>query len=109
MKNLVEDGKTIKYTVAGADVKSGDPVVIGSLVGVAVTDGAVGDTIAVALEGVYSLPKDSAAITKGAKAYVKVTEGVAAVTATATGATLAGYAFEAAAAGDSFVFVKLSF
>ena len=35
--NYIQDGKVIEYT-AGADISSGDVVVIGTLIGVALTD-----------------------------------------------------------------------
>ncbi|MDR3133260.1 MAG: DUF2190 family protein [Prevotellaceae bacterium] len=110
MKNFVEDGKVLNYKVTGAAVKSGDIVVIGKLVGVAVTDGEVGDTIAVAIEGVYKLAKGSGALTQGAQAYVNVAEsGAVTIIGTATGNTFAGYVWADAAAGESTVAVKLSF
>ncbi|MDR3133012.1 MAG: DUF2190 family protein [Prevotellaceae bacterium] len=111
MKNFVEDGKVLNYKVTGAAVKSGEVVVVGKLVGVAVTDGALGDTIAVAIDGVYKLPKGSGALTQGAQAYVNVAEGTGAVSivGTATSNTFAGYVWADAAAGDATVEVKLSF
>jgi predicted RecA/RadA family phage recombinase len=107
MKNFIEDGKVLNYKVTGADVKSGDVVIIGKMVGVAVTDGVVGDTIAVAIDGVYSLPKASGALTQGASAYVVAADGT--ITGTATNNTFAGYVWKAAASGDTTVEVKLSF
>jgi predicted RecA/RadA family phage recombinase len=109
MKNLVWDGKTIQYTVAGLAVKSGDIVVLEDIAGVAVAGGNVGDTITLAIEGVYSLPKGSGAIAKGKKVYVNVTEGVATVVTTASSNTFIGYAWEAAQTGDTKVEVKLSY
>jgi predicted RecA/RadA family phage recombinase len=108
MKNFVQDGKILNYKVTAA-VKSGDVVVVGKLVGVAVTDGAVGDTIAVAIDGVYKLPKGSGALTQGTQAYVNVTEGVTTIVSTASSNTFAGYVWTDAASGDTTVEVKLSF
>lgn len=54
MKNFVQDGKNIRFT-AGADIASGDPVVIGQLPGVAsgaIANGAAGIAHT---EGVYTL------------------------------------------------------
>ncbi|MDR2448710.1 MAG: DUF2190 family protein [Prevotellaceae bacterium] len=107
MKNFIEDGKVLKYKVTGTAVKSGDVVIVGKLVGVAVTDGAVGDTIAVAIDGVYSLPKASGALSQGAAAYVIADDGT--ITSTATSNIFAGYVWKAAASGDATVDVKLSF
>jgi predicted RecA/RadA family phage recombinase len=107
MKNFIEDGKVLNYKVTGAAVKSGDIVIAGKLVGIAVTDGAVGDIIAVAIDGVYSLPKASGALAQGAAAYVITADGT--ITGTATSNTFIGYVWKAAAAGDATVEVKLSF
>lgn len=58
MKNYVQDGDRITYTNGtGSDIASGDPVVIGSTIGVACADIASGATGAVAIDGVYTLPK----------------------------------------------------
>jgi predicted RecA/RadA family phage recombinase len=109
MKNLIQDGKTIQYTVADLAVKSGDIVVIEDIAGIAVTDGNAGDSITLSIEGVYSLPKGSGAIAKGKKVYVNVTEGVATIVTTASSNTFIGYAWADAGAGEGKVDVKLSF
>jgi len=58
MDNMVQDGKRITYTNAtGSDIAAGAPVVIGSIIGVACVDIADGATGAVALDGVFTLPK----------------------------------------------------
>jgi predicted RecA/RadA family phage recombinase len=111
MKNLVADGKVLKYKVTAATVNSGDVLIIGKMVGIAVTDGAAGDTIAVAIDGVFSLPKGSGTLAQGVQAYVNVAEGTGAITivGTATGNTFAGYVWADAASSDATVDVKLSF
>jgi len=109
MKNLVQDGKTIQYKVETTPVKSGEPVIIEEVVGIAVTDGAVGETIALNIEGVYKLPKGTGKIDQGKKVYVNDTAGVKTITGTASGNTFIGYAWSDAAAGDDTVDVKLSF
>lgn len=59
---FVQVGNTIDYT-AGADISAGDLVVMGNIVGIALTDIANGATGAVAIEGVFSgVPKVSAAV-----------------------------------------------
>jgi predicted RecA/RadA family phage recombinase len=60
MKNYVQDGKYIEFT-AGAAITSGQLVQVGDLHGVAVTDVANGATGTLALEGVFTLPKLTAA------------------------------------------------
>ena len=100
----------MNYTVpAGKTVASGDIVVVGDTAAVAVTDGAEGETIALAKEGVYELPKGSGAIDQGKKVYVNVSEaGVATIVTTASGNTLCGTAHEAATAAATTVLVRLS-
>lgn len=114
MKNYIQPGNTIDWVVTGSAVVSGQTIVIGSIVGVAVTDGAVGETIAVTVEGVFKVAKATAAITLGAPVYwdadgnpVGGTAGSGAATATSTGNTLMGKAIEAAAGGTATVKVKL--
>ena len=60
MKNAHQDGRVLDVTLTSA-VKSGELVIEGKLVGVAVTDGAVGDIVATHVEGVFELPKLPAA------------------------------------------------
>ena len=115
MKNYIQPGNTIDWVVTGAAVVSGQTIVIGtSIVGVAVTDGAVGDTIAVTVEGVFEVAKATAAIGLGVAVYwdadgdpVGGTAGSGAATATDTANTLMGKAIEAAAGGTATVKVKL--
>lgn len=60
-KNFVQKGDVIDYT-AGADIASGAVVPLQHAVGVAITDIANGDTGPVAIEGVFEVPKVSAAV-----------------------------------------------
>lgn len=109
MINLIEDGKTIDYTVADAAVTSGEIVVVGDMAGVAVAGGDVGETITLAVEGVYELPKGSGALAQGKKAYVNIAaETGKTIVGTASGNTFIGYVWADAAAGDANVAVKLS-
>ena len=103
----VQHGSLIDYT-AGADIAAGGVVVIGSLVGVAPRPIANGDTGAVAIEGVYKLPKPSAGsgsetISAGAQVLYYATSGIA---NTVTG-VVAGYAVAQAVTGSATVSVKL--
>lgn len=59
--NYIQAGEVIDYT-AGADISSGDVVAVGNLVGVAITDIANGETGPVGIDGVWELPKVSAAV-----------------------------------------------
>lgn len=71
--NYVQEGRVIDWTNAGAAVVSGDVVIIGgngdALVGVALSDIGAGQIGAVAIEGVFDLPKADAAVI-GAGEYV---------------------------------------
>jgi len=61
MNTRVQSGATIDFTLAGT-VAAGDGILIGTagIVGVCTTDGVSGDTIAVAVEGVYTMAMDVA-------------------------------------------------
>lgn len=113
MKNFIQDGKTIEYKVAGTAIKSGEVRVIGDVAGVAVTDGAVDETVVLNVTGVYELAKGAGAITQGQKVYAAA-DG-SGIVATAGGAEAddetnkpVGCAWEAADAGDTTVLVKLN-
>jgi predicted RecA/RadA family phage recombinase len=104
-KNYVQDGRTLNYT-AGANIKSGDFVLIGALGAIAKTDIANGKTGSVHICGVFSVPKASGAITQGAKLYWSATNNN--LTTTASGNTFVGLAAEAAASGDASVKILLN-
>ena len=61
MKKQYQDGRVIDHVLA-ADCASGDVIVKGSLVGIAVTAGKAGETIALVIEGVHALPKLGTAV-----------------------------------------------
>lgn len=106
MKNFIQDGKTIEYKVAETAIKSGDVRVIGDVAGVAVTDGAVDETVVLNVTGVYELAKGPGAITQGQKVYAAA-DG-SGIVATAYNNKAVGCAWEAADAGDTTVLVKLN-
>lgn len=61
--SYVQEGGVINYTNAGAAISAGDLVVMGHIVGVALTDIAATTGVgAVAIEGVFTVPKVSAAV-----------------------------------------------
>lgn len=73
MKNFVQNGANLTIT-AGSAISSGDFVVVGDLVGVAVTDIANGEKGAIACEGVFSGTKASgASLAVGDVAYLNST------------------------------------
>lgn len=105
MKNYIQKGDVITVT-ASADITGGSMVVVGSLVGIAVTDIANGAKGEVALEGVYEVGKEADDIAIGVKLYHKSSTGT--VTTTATSNTFAGYAFAAAGTAATTVQLKLA-
>ena len=105
MGRLIQNPGTFDYTNAGdAAILSGDPVVVGEIVGIAVRRIEPGELGALSVEGIYELEKDTAAITLGAAVYVNA---AGKATATSTSAVKAGYAVAEAAASDATVKVML--
>jgi predicted RecA/RadA family phage recombinase len=106
MKNLIQKGKTIDYLIPeSATITSGQLVAIGDVVGVAVSSGVEGETIAVSLSGVYLVGKVTGVLTQGQKVYFNASQGK--VTGTASTNKFVGWAYEAAANGAPTVGVKL--
>lgn len=104
MKNYIQKGDTLEFTAA-SDVKSGEMVLVGNIVGVAVNDVANGATGVVNVTGVYEVPKEADAISKGASLYFKAS--TKSLTTTAQGNTFAGWAWSDQLAGDGTVLVHL--
>lgn len=61
-KNYIQNGEVINFTNSGSAIVSGAVVVVGNLVGVALTNIGTNETGAVAIEGVFELPKATAAV-----------------------------------------------
>lgn len=105
-KNYIQEGDVLDYT-AGADITSGQMVLIGTKVGVAVTNIANGSQGAMAMEGVFSYAKLSTdAPAQGAALYWDNTNKR--LTVSASGNTYAGYAAAAAANGDATVSININ-
>lgn len=113
MKNGIQSGATISFT-AGANLSSGDVVVLGNQLGVVqatVASGAVGTAC---MEGVFSLPKTSGAstaMTVGSSPIWDVSAGafIKQGSSTATGdVSNAVTVWSAAADGDTTVTVKIN-
>ncbi|MET4696097.1 DUF2190 family protein [Endozoicomonas lisbonensis] len=102
--NYVQDGGTMEFTAA-ADIKSGDPVVIGAIVVVALANAMTGELCVGRADGVFDLPKGAGAIGQGEKVYL--TSG-GNITKTASGNTAAGICWIAAEDADASVAVKLN-
>lgn len=107
MKNFIQDGKVINVVLA-AIIASGGVLQVGQLVGVAVTSGAIGDTVAIQLFGVFTINKAAGALSQGALLYWDDTAKNV-TTSSASGANAKiGYAWASAQSGDATVQVTLS-
>jgi len=107
MKNLIQDGTVLDHTVLVGEtpIASGDVVVEGTMIGVAVTSGVTDDVIAVNLVGVYLLAKTtSLVITKGDRVFWNTTTKK--VTKTVTDKPL-GFAWTSELTNATTVQVKL--
>lgn len=105
MRNFVQDGRSLTVT-APAAVASGELVIVGSIVGVAVADADSGAPVALCTEGVFELPKETPlVIAQGDTVYWDVAN--ANVDKTDTN-TLIGVATEDAASAATVVRVKLT-
>lgn len=108
MKNFVQNGDIIHVVISGSAVVSGQVLKIGNVIGVATKDGAIGDTVAFSVSGVYSLVKVTTdVVTQGALMYWDDTAKK--VTITATSNTLVGPAWEAAGNGVTTVATHLAY
>ncbi|MFN7177224.1 MAG: DUF2190 family protein [Thermaurantiacus sp.] len=68
MKNYLQNGHVITVTTPTGGIASGDPLIVGSIFGVAAYSAAEGDPLELATTGVYKLPKATAAVlTVGAR------------------------------------------
>ncbi|MGH6866085.1 MAG: DUF2190 family protein [Methyloceanibacter sp.] len=97
MKSFLQPGDVVPLIAPEGGVLSGQPILVGSIFGVAAYDAAEGDEVEAQVVGVFELPKASGAITQGALIYFDADPGV--LTATATDNVLIGAATEAAATG----------
>lgn len=107
-KNYIQDGKTMDWTnTTGADVLSGDPVVVGASVGIAHGNIADGDDGVLHMTGVWEMTKDPAeSWSAGDKLYLDPDSGN--VTAT-EGDTLFGTAWADSEVGDEDAPVRLGY
>lgn len=103
VKVFVQRGDTLDYVVAGSAITSGTGRLVQEMFGVAHSDGAVGETVAFGVKGVYSLPKDGVAKAFGDRCFWDGTQ----VVLTAATNNYIGTCAKAAAAGDALVQVNL--
>lgn len=106
-KNFIQHGISLTWSNStGADVAGGDPVKIGDLIGVALEDIPSGKSGTVSANGVFEVPAvNDAAIGQGAKVYYDASTGK--MTPTATGNTLAGFAWAAKAQTATTVRIRI--
>lgn len=99
-------GEAIDYKNTGtATIEAGTCVIVGSVLGVAGTDIPAGEVGSLHVTGVFEIPKKaSVALTAGQKVTFTDANGI---DAAGSGATVFGYAVEAAAAADATALVKL--
>ena len=111
MKNYVHDGDILTVTLS-EESRSGRPVILGDLFGIAVTDGRVGQQVAVTLQGVFVLPKLPGAIAQGERVFWQKAQVAPpkdeGVTKTPEGNKLIGVAASAADPADSGLEVRLN-
>jgi predicted RecA/RadA family phage recombinase len=109
MKNYVQNGDYVEFT-AGATITSGQLVQVGSLHGVSVTDVANGAKGTLAMEGVFTLPKLTAAAGDACTAGGPVYFSSGSVSGSDSSGTrkLVGYSLAAAAQAVTTVQVRLA-
>lgn len=106
MQNYIQNGHIIRVTTPAGGIASGDPLIVGSIFGVAAYSSAEGDPVEISTTGVFQLPKASAAV-------LTVGMGVAwdntgkEVAIPAAGRFPIGVAVEAAGNGVTTVAVRL--
>ncbi len=119
--NKICKGDRMEYTNGtAAAISAGAPVLVSKLLGVALTDIAVGDTGVLDLDGVYELRKANGAINQGDNLYFDADgnpqgaatgnglSGTGCLTTTAEGNVYAGKAYAAAGTTDAYVQIKLN-
>lgn len=108
--NYKYPGEHIEVTL-GATHSSGDVIVVGELVGVALQAGVNGSKIQIALEGVWELPKGTGANTDfsvGAALYWNDSSNIIVETSNSGANKLIGYAAKAATTTDTTCEVLLA-
>src|SRR5688572_17509490 len=110
---LVQEGKVLDYTNAGAAISSGDVVELKHILGVAITDIAATTGVgAVAIEGCFTVPKVSGAVwVVGEKLIWDTSAGAfddSAATPATGDITGAAVAMAAGANGETTAVVKLT-
>lgn len=102
MKNYIQPGNSITIPAPVA-VLSGDVVAVGALIGIAATDAASGEDVAISTRGVYELPKAAEILNIGDAVEI---DGSGAVTVLDAGNQI-GVVVKPAAAGDATARVRI--
>lgn len=108
MQNYIQPGNTITL-VADANYSSGQPIVIGDIIGICSADVLNGAEVEVALVGVFDLAKDDATgsgMDQGDPVYWNASSDI--VEGDSTGNTLMGVCVADAADSDVLVRVRLN-
>lgn len=106
MKNFVQHGDILTVAAPAGGVSSGDPVLVGSIFGVASCTAAQAADVEIVTEGVFTLPKATgAAWAVGDVVYWDATAKN--ITKTSTANTKVGVATAVAASGDATGNVKI--
>jgi predicted RecA/RadA family phage recombinase len=104
-QNYIMSGDVCNVVLA-ADAVAGTPFLLGIRLAVPLASGSTGDTVACSMEGVFTVPKATgSAWTQGEQLYWDDTAKN--VTTVSTSNTAIGWAFDAAASGDTTGNVKL--
>ena len=100
-------GEALDYTNSGsALIEAGTVILFGSRLGVAACDIPAGGVGSLHVQGVFDIPKGSAAITAGQEVYWDNTNSCIKAAGDSTGVN--GYAVAAAGADDTTVLVKIN-
>ena len=106
MNTQINRGKAIEIVTPSGGYISGQPVKVGSLIGISSNKYVQGDTAVIWLLGTHFIAKATGqAWTAGALLYWDNTNSV--FTTTSSGNTLAGYAYADAASGDTTGYILL--
>lgn len=107
-RNHIQPGNVIDVTLAAA-ATSGDLIKVGDLAGVALTSGAIGETISVAIDEVYEVPKlTTDVMAAGVVVYLDADDKRVTLDAAAGANIRAGKTVTAAGNGVTTVNVKLN-
>lgn len=108
MKNFLYSGEVVPVTGSTSGTASGDVVVTGSLVGIAISSAGPSETVAISTEGVFAIPKAAATtFAQGAKVGYNTSTKLA-VPGGTSGSYLIGLAQAAAGNGPVVVPVAIN-